>query len=78
MATHEIALRGDRAFDGAGDPEAGGDRGPRLALPESMNDAALDAPLYASSPRSKRGHRRIEEPGWAAVHRELRRKHVTF
>ncbi len=46
-------------------------------LPENMNDAALEAALYASR-RSKRGHRRIEEPDWAGVHRELKRKHVTL
>jgi transposase len=40
-----------------------------------MNDAVLEAALYASR-RSKRGHRRIEEPDWAGVHRELKRKHV--
>ena len=46
-------------------------------LPEGMNDEALEAALYANR-RSKRGHRRIEEPDWAGVHRELKRKHVTF
>ncbi len=46
-------------------------------LPEAMNDGALEAALYASR-RSKRGHRRIEEPDWAGVHRELKRKHVTL
>ena len=46
-------------------------------LPEDMNDEALEAALYASR-RSKRGHRRIEEPDWACVHRELKRKHVTL
>src|SRR6476661_1589380 len=46
-------------------------------LQEDMNDGALEAALYASR-RSKRGHRRIEEPDWAGVHRELKRKHVTL
>ncbi len=46
-------------------------------LPEGMNDDALEAALYANR-RSKRGHRRIEEPDWAGVHRELKRKHVTL
>ena len=40
-------------------------------LPD-MSDSALEAALYASR-RSKRGHRRIEEPDWASAHRELRR-----
>ena len=42
-----------------------------------MNDDALEAALYANR-RSKRGHRRVEEPDWAGVHRELKRKHVTL
>jgi transposase len=46
-------------------------------LPEDMNDPALEAALYANR-RSKRGHRRIAEPDWASVHRELKRKHVTL
>jgi len=46
-------------------------------LPEDMNDEALGAALYANR-RSKRGHRRIAEPDWASVHRELKRKHVTL
>ena len=52
---------------------------PRLSwpLPEDMNDEALEAALYANR-RSKRGHRRIAEPDWAGVHRELKRKHVTL
>jgi len=46
-------------------------------LPEGMNDEALEAALYASR-RSKRGHRRIAEPDWANVHRELKRRRVTL
>jgi transposase len=46
-------------------------------LPEGMNDDALEAALYANE-RSKRGHRRVEEPDWAGVHRELKRKQVTL
>ena len=46
-------------------------------LPEDMSDGALEAALYASR-RSKRGHRRVAEPDWASVHRELKRKHVTL
>ena len=42
-----------------------------------MTDGALEAALYASR-RSKRGHRRIEEPDWASIHRELKRKHVAL
>jgi transposase len=39
-------------------------------LPEDMSDGALEAALYAT--------RRMEEPDWACVHRELKRKHVTL
>ena len=78
VSTHEIARRLGLArstvretlkrVDGAG---------LSWPLPEEMNDEALEAALYASR-RSKRGHRRIEEPDWAGVHRELKRKHVTL
>jgi transposase len=46
-------------------------------LSEGMNDEALEAALYANR-RSKRGHRRVEEPDCAGVHRDLKRKHVTL
>lgn len=46
-------------------------------LPEGMNDGVLEAALYANR-RSKRGHRRLPEPDWPAIHRELKRKHVTL
>src|SRR5246127_356471 len=46
-------------------------------LPEGMGDANLEAALYANR-RSKRGHRPHPEPDWPAVHRELKRKHVTL
>jgi transposase len=42
-----------------------------------MGGSALETALYANW-RSKRGHRRIAEPDWAGVHRELKRKHVTL
>jgi transposase len=46
-------------------------------LPDDMTDDSLEAALYANR-RSKRGHRRVEEPDWASVHRELKGKHVTL
>jgi transposase len=46
-------------------------------LPEGMSGRELELALYASR-RSKRGHRRCAEPDWPAVHRELKRKHVTL
>ena len=46
-------------------------------LPAELTDAALEAPLYTAAGK-KQGHRRLAEPDWAAVHRELKRKHVTL
>jgi transposase len=46
-------------------------------LPEDVTDTALEATLFAEV-GTKRGHRRREEPDWAAIHRELKRKHVTL
>src|SRR5271166_2302932 len=78
VSTHEIARRLGLARSTVRETLKRAD-GAGLAwpLPEGMNDAALEAALYASR-RSKRGHRRIAEPDWAGVHRELKRKHVTL
>src|SRR5215831_9262595 len=46
-------------------------------LPEEMTDAVLEARLFANA-GTKQGHRRHIEPDWAAIHRELKRKHVTL
>jgi transposase len=46
-------------------------------LPEEMTDAMLEARLFADA-GTKQGHRRHIEPGWTAIHRELKRKHVTL
>jgi transposase len=46
-------------------------------LPEEMTDAVLEARLFANA-GTKQGHRRHVEPDWAAIHRELKRKHVTL
>jgi DNA-binding transcriptional ArsR family regulator len=46
-------------------------------LPEGLSDEGLETALYANR-RSKRGHRRHAEPDWPAVHREMKRKHVTL
>jgi transposase len=45
--------------------------------PDDMTDAALEARLFAAA-GTKQGHRRQAEPDWAAIHRELKRKHVTL
>src|SRR6201997_5233199 len=50
-------------------------------LPDDMTDAVLEERLFASAgagPGTRRGQRRLAEPDWAAVHRELKRKHVTL
>src|SRR5713101_616049 len=46
-------------------------------LPAELTDAALEGQLF-SAVGKKQGHRRRGEPDWAAVHRELKRKHVTL
>jgi transposase len=46
-------------------------------LPDDMTDAALEGRLFAAA-GTKQGRRRRAEPAWAAIHRELKRKHVTL
>ena len=46
-------------------------------LPAELTDAALEAQLFTAV-GTKQGHRRRAEPDWAALHRELKRKHVTL
>lgn len=46
-------------------------------LPDDVTDGFLEARLYKNA-GTKQGHRRIAEPDWALVHRELKRKHVTL
>jgi transposase len=50
-------------------------------LSDDVTDTELEVRLFASAgagPGTRRGHRRQAEPDWAAVHRELKRKHVTL
>lgn len=48
-------------------------------LPDGFTDTALEAHLFAKAGHSSRqGQRRVAEPDWAAVHRELKRKHMTL
>src|SRR6201985_2036696 len=78
VSTHETARRFGRARPPVRETlKRAQTAGLAWPLPEGMTDAALEAALYASR-RSKRGHRRIAEPDWAGVHRELKRKHVTL
>jgi transposase len=46
-------------------------------LPEGLNDAQLEAALYTSG-GTRRGQRSRAEPDWTAIHREIKRKHVTL
>jgi transposase len=46
-------------------------------LPEGIADGDLEARLYKNA-GTKQGHRRQVEPDWAAIHRALKRKHVTL
>lgn len=46
-------------------------------LPEGLGDSELEERLYAKG-GAKPGPRRRTEPDWAAIQRELKRKHVTL
>src|SRR3954453_15815018 len=46
-------------------------------LPAELTDTVREAQLFTEAGK-KQGHRRRAEPDWAAVHRELKRKHVTL
>lgn len=46
-------------------------------LPLDLTDADLETLLYGEA-GTKQGHRRRGEPDWAALNRELKRKHVTL
>lgn len=46
-------------------------------VPADMTDAALEHALYGVA-ASRSGQRQCPEPDWAAVNRELKRKHVTL
>jgi len=46
-------------------------------LPLDLSDADLEARLYGEA-GTKQGHRRRVEPDWAALNRELKKKHVTL
>ena len=46
-------------------------------IPAEQTDAALEKLLFTGSGK-KTGHRRCADPDWAAIHQELKRKHVTL
>lgn len=78
VSTHEIARRLGMARSTVRETlKRARTAGLEWPLAEPMSEGALQAALYANR-RSKRGHRRIVEPDWTEVHRELKRKHVTL
>src|SRR6201993_4542760 len=78
VSTHEIARRFGLARSTVRETlKRAQTAGLAWPLPEGRTAAARGGALYASR-RSKRGHRRIAEPDWADMHRELKRKHVTL
>ena len=46
-------------------------------LAADLTDTVLEQRLFANA-GAKSGHRRHEEPDWASVHREMKRRHVTL
>jgi transposase len=46
-------------------------------VPAELTDVALEEQLFTAVSK-KQGHRRLAELDWAAVHRELKRKHVAL
>ena len=46
-------------------------------LPLDLTDTELESRLYGAAGR-KQGRRRVAEPDWAALNREMKRKHVTL
>jgi transposase len=46
-------------------------------LSDDLTDVELEERLYGAA-GTRQGQRRLVEPDWAAVHRELKRKHVTL
>src|SRR3954452_11797304 len=46
-------------------------------IPTEHSDAGLEKMLFSGAGK-KTGHRRCADPDWAAIHRELKRKHVTL
>lgn len=65
------------ALDGAGALRCAAVAGLAWPLVEDASDAVLEAALYRAA-GIKTGHRRCPEPDWAAIHRKLKRKHVTL
>lgn len=78
LATREVARRvGVAASTVRATIKRFGASGLSWPLPEELTDTALEARLFGPA-GTKQGHRRQVEPDWAAIHRELKRKHVTL
>jgi transposase len=52
-------------------------RGLVWPLTETITDSDLETKIYKNAGK-KQGHRRLIEPDWASLHREMKRKHVTL
>jgi len=63
--------------DGEADAAPCGGGGLSDGIAADQTDAALESRLFSSAGK-KIGHRRHADPDWAAIHRELKRKHVTL
>ena len=44
----------------------------------SLSEAALGSRLFDSAAGKRPGHRRLDEPDWTQIRRELQRKHITL
>ena len=44
----------------------------------ALSEAALERRLFEGSAGKRPGHRRVDEPDWGRIRRELQRKHVTL
>jgi transposase len=53
------------------------DAGLSWPLPDGLTGVVLEERMYGEA-RTRQGQRRLTEPDWAAVRRELKRKHVTL
>ena len=44
----------------------------------ALSEAALERRLFDGAAGKRQGHRRVDEPDWGRIRRELQRKHVTL
>src|SRR5260370_1124677 len=77
LAGWSPAAGGGGAVTGRVDLERRGGGGANWALAVEVAGRGVEGAVF-SGVGKKQGHRRRAEPDWAAVHRELKRKHVTL